>query len=648
MKRFAFALATAVLFLSICFQPNVEAKETWTGVQSKNFFLIGNGDEKQIKQVAIKLEQFREVFTHLFPRVKFNTPVPTTVVVFKSESSFRPFKPGPNLVGYFQPGEDVNYIALTTELQGSQNPYSVIFHEYTHLLVNNTIEGMPVWFNEGLAEYYSTFTITDDQKIELGDPIGNHVLLLRENKMLPLRTLFQVDYKSPYYNERNKQSIFYAQSWALMHDLLIGKAGRVEQLTTFLDKIISNVPVEEAFQQAFQMTIEAMEKELRDYVKQDRYHIVSGHFEHKLETDKSLQTVPISEADAQAYLGDLLLHSNRKDCETYLEKALTLDPHSLMAQTAMGMAKLRDGNVDEALKHLEQATSANSQNYLAHYYYAYALSKIGSTGSMPVAGFAPETAATMRQELLKAIALRPDYPASYNLLGFISLVTGNNLNEARELVLAALKVSPGRTELLFMLGQLYLRTEDYKNARRLLEHVAKKSDNEQMRQQAEAMLTQLGAFEQQQERFKQIQLQATKSQPTAPELRPTESPRETVISPEPAITNDPSSYLREALRKPADGETQVQAVLQNIECVGKDVIFVVKIGEQISKLRTNAFNDIELTTYDPTVNGELRCGIRKAQESVVICFVPQVDKRTKSDGIIKSIEFVPSTFKLKP
>jgi len=198
------------------------------------------------------------------------------------------------------------------------------------------------------------------------------------------------------------------------------------------------------------------------------------------------------------------------------------------------------------------------------------------------------------------------------------------------------------------LGQLYLRTEDYKSARRLLEHVAKKSDNEQMRQQAEAMLTQLGAFEQQQERFKEIQLQATKSHPTSPELRAMESPRETVISPEPAITRDPSSYVREALRKPADGETQVQAVLQNIECVGKDVIFVVKIGEQISKLRTNAFNDIELTTYDPTVNGELRCGIRKAQESVVICFVPQVDKRTKSDGIIKSIEFVPSTFKLKP
>jgi len=646
MKRYAFILAVAFLLLLPAAR-QVRAKDTWTGVRSKNFFLIGNGDEKQIKQVAIKLEQFREVFTRLFPRVRFNTPVPTTVIVFKSESSFRPFKPSPNMAGYFQAGQDVNYIALTTELQGSQNPFTVIFHEYTHLLVNNTIENMPIWFNEGLAEYYSTFSISDDQKIVLGDPIGNHVLLLRENKMLPLRTLFNVDYKSPYYNERNKQSIFYAQSWALMHDLLIGKAGRAEQLTVFLDKIISNIPMDDAFQQAFQMTIEALEKELREYIRQDRYNIVRGHFERKLETDTSLQTVPISEADAQAYLGDLLLHTNRKECEVYLQKALTLDPNSAMANAAMGMAKVRDGKIDEALAHLERAVSANSQNYLVHYYYALALSKIGSTGWQPVTGFAPETATKMRLELLKSIELRPDYPPSYKLLGFVSLVTGNNVAEARDLVLKALKISPGRNELIFMLGQLYLRTEDYKTARQLLEHVAKKSDDDQMRQQAESILAQLGAFEEQQERFKQSRLQARNSQVSSPELKPTESISDTVTSPEPAVTKDPSYYLREALRKPAEGETQVQAVLQSIECEGKNIIFVVKIGEQISRLRTNGFDQLEITTYDPAVSGEIRCGARKAQEVVVICFMPQLDKRTKSDGIIKSIEFVPSTFKLK-
>src|SRR5258705_4677885 len=178
MKRFVF-LAVTIVFLTILPQQQLAiAKDTWTSIQSKNFFLVGNASEKEIRQVAVRLEQFREVFTHLFPRVKFTTPVPITVVVFKSDSSFKPFKPIPNVAGYFQPGQDVNYISLTTELQG-QDPFTVIFHEYVHLLVDITVGNVPLWFNEGLAENYSTFSINNDQKIVLGGPIANHVFLLR-------------------------------------------------------------------------------------------------------------------------------------------------------------------------------------------------------------------------------------------------------------------------------------------------------------------------------------------------------------------------------------------------------------------------------------------------------------------------------------
>src|SRR3712207_5969768 len=96
------------------------AKDTWTSVRSQNFLLVGNASEKEIRQVATRLEQFRHVFTRLFPKVNFNTPVPTTVVVFKSDSAYKPFKPVVDgkvseVAGYFQSGEDVNYITLTPE-----------------------------------------------------------------------------------------------------------------------------------------------------------------------------------------------------------------------------------------------------------------------------------------------------------------------------------------------------------------------------------------------------------------------------------------------------------------------------------------------------------------------------------------------------
>ncbi len=297
-----------------------------------------------------------------------STPVPTTVIVFKNDSSYGPFKPNANTAGYFQSGDDVNYITLTAESRGQQDPFTVIFHEYTHLLVNNTLGNIPTWFSEGLAEYYSTVNIADDQKVTLGTPIGSHIYLLREKKMLPLRTLFQIDQKSPYYNEREKQSIFYAESWALVHYLILGNGGvRSNKVGAFVDAMGRNVPMEEAFQQSFSMTFESMEKELKDYIKNDRYPVMNGHFERKLGANVDMQVAPISEAQAQAYLGDLLLHSNRTEAESYLQKALSLDPDLPMAHASLGMLRVRQGRADEARRSLERAVAADSQNYLTHY-----------------------------------------------------------------------------------------------------------------------------------------------------------------------------------------------------------------------------------------------------------------------------------------
>src|SRR2546430_10344290 len=115
MKRLVLALAVLlVITLFPSLSRPVSARDTWTSVRSKNFLLIGNASEKEIRQVGTRLEQFRYVFMQLFPKANLNTPVPTTVIVFKSDSSYKPFKPlyqgktNDNVAGYFQQGEDVN------------------------------------------------------------------------------------------------------------------------------------------------------------------------------------------------------------------------------------------------------------------------------------------------------------------------------------------------------------------------------------------------------------------------------------------------------------------------------------------------------------------------------------------------------------
>ena len=141
---------------------SARAKDEWIQVKSKNFFLVGNASEKDIRKVGTRLEEFRETFRLLFTKLSLNSSIPTNVVVFKSDSSYKQFKPKRSdgkidnfVAGFFQPGEDVNYITLSTEGEDEQT-FSTIFHEYVHSIVNINFgkSEVPAWFNEGLQNIF--------------------------------------------------------------------------------------------------------------------------------------------------------------------------------------------------------------------------------------------------------------------------------------------------------------------------------------------------------------------------------------------------------------------------------------------------------------------------------------------------------------
>jgi tetratricopeptide (TPR) repeat protein len=640
MKRRFLVLASLLASLVLAPNLSVAAKDKWVSVRSPNFLLIGNGSEKEIRQVGARLEQFREAISRLFTNIRITSQVPTTVVVFKSRSSYRPFKVTQNNAGFFQSGPDVNYITLTTEVEGDQEPFNIIFHEYTHLLVNNTLPNAPSWFNEGLAEYYSTFSVTNDRKVVIGRPISSHVLLLRGNRMLPLRTLFQVNNKSPYYNERDKQSLFYAQSWALMHYLVLNhNQQRASQMVKFIELMSGKMPMEEAFSQAFQTTFEAMESELRAYIKQDRYVVMERNFESKLESAREMQSTPISEAEAIAYLGDLMLHCNRPEAETYLRKALVLDPNLAMAHASLGVFLFRHGKADAARVSLERAVAANSQNYLIHYYYASVLGRPPTDEVQLNAGYPMELAAKIRAELKKAIELRPDYPESYNLLAYVNLVTNTDIDETILMLTQALSASPGRIDFRYMLGQLYMNKDDSKAARPMLEQVAAAPDiDEKVRAHAKKLVQTIDEVEEQRARLAALRAANRGAPPGDGKLN----------SDEDQNPNDPSTTLRIALRAPAAGETQAQGTLVRVECDVKNFVFVVRAGEKLLRLRSVSFDRVGLTTYDDQVRGTVTCGARQPENPVVVFYIASADKQAKIDGTLTSLNFVPADFKLKP
>jgi tetratricopeptide (TPR) repeat protein len=655
MKRRIFIFPAIVCFLLIAIAPQASAKDTWTSVRSQNFFLIGNASEKEIRQVATRLEQFRDVFTRVFGnRIKFTSPVPTTVVVFKSESAYKPFNPR-NDAGYFQPGPDTNYITLTTERRNDEDePFHIIFHEYVHLLVNNMLTNVPDWFNEGLAEYYSTFYLDEERKAFLGKLIGNHVLYLREQKLLPLKTLFAVDHSSPYYNEGSKRGVFYAQSWALVHYLIQGNKGqRLPQFGTFLDQLAAGIPVDEAFKKAFQVDYSVMEKELKDYVQGGHYTMTRVTFEKKLEFDTDMQSAPVTEAEAQSYLGDLLLHVGDLDgAEKHLQQALQLNPDQAMANSSLGLVKVRQGKFSEAKPLLQKAIAANSQNYMVHFNYAFALSREGMNERNIVSDYTPEVTSEMRAELKRAIELSPTFPESYHLLAFINLVKNEQIDESIALLKRGMALSPGREEFSFMLAQLYMRKQDFKSARQVLEPLAHGNSADQlMRANAQSLLDSMTRIEDQMARFKERQNEMSGGGNGDGQL-PRLTRRGDPASAPPQKEDETEETLSQAgfelpIRKPAAGEEQIMGLLMRIDCDAKGATFVVKVGDQLIKLHAPNFDGIQFTTYTPDVSGAISCGPRKQANKVVITYRPTKDGRAKSNGDLIALDFVPKDFELK-
>lgn len=186
-------------------------------MRSPHFVVVTNSNDKQGRRVADQFERMREVFHTAFPKLQIDPGSPIIVLAVKDEKEFKALEPEAYLAkgslklgGLFLRAPDKNYVLMRLDAEG-EHPYSVVYHEYTHLLVGKAAEWMPLWMNEGLAEFYQNTEIRDKDAL-LGEPSRDDILLLRQTRLLPLATLFTVDQKSPYYHEENKGSIFYAES----------------------------------------------------------------------------------------------------------------------------------------------------------------------------------------------------------------------------------------------------------------------------------------------------------------------------------------------------------------------------------------------------------------------------------------------------
>lgn len=620
---------------------SVSAQSGWLRIQSKNFQLVGNASEENLRRAATKLEQFRHVFTQLFPQMKFNSPIPTRVVVFKDKKTFDQFKTIEWAAGFFLPGEDVNYIVLTAEGNETEN-YSTIFHEYTHFLTDNSLgrAKIPPWLNEGIAEYYEQFSIENDQKVTLGGLNQSHLLLLKRAQFIPFETFFATDYYTLHRQTKESAQLFYAQSWLLVHYLLQGNGGaRRPPFDKFVGSLIQGTNARDAFRQTFQTDFAALETDLKKYAAQKSFTATVVPFKEKLVFDADMRVFPVSESEAKAFQGDLLYHTRRLDeAEKFLNEALALEANSSLANTALGLVKMRQKKFSEAKVFLEKAIQADSQSYLAFYSYALAISREGMTEYGFASNYSHADAEKIRANLRKAINLNSNFAESYNLYAFVNIIRNEDIDESIGMIKKALAIAPGNQWYSIRLAELYMRKDDFAAARALAQKIGQTASTDNLRIYAENSVRMINSLEAQ---FEYIKNYKKRPDPDGVTDEPM-SDEEIARRREKAMLES----LNATLRAPRNNEKRLLGYVTKIDCRTNQIIISVKTENQVLQLKSDSLETLTLISFEPAlVNADFGCGTMQKENLSVVTFRPLANEKSKITGEIVSIEFVPQNFR---
>jgi len=239
----------------------------WVEIKSPHFSVVTDAGEKRGREVAVRFEQMRAVFGTLLVKTNVNLPVPLQIVAFRNTKEMRQFAPlfrgkPTEVAGLFEYSDDRSFILLD---MSTVDPWQTVFHEYAHQLLNgNTTGQVQPRFDEGFAEYFSTIKVSG-KEADIGFPPANDVEILRENHWFPIADLFRVQQNSSTYNESgDHRSVFYAESWLVMH-YLYDKQLLIKAAPYFDLALDHHIPVEQAISQAFGMTAADWDKALRNY-----------------------------------------------------------------------------------------------------------------------------------------------------------------------------------------------------------------------------------------------------------------------------------------------------------------------------------------------------------------------------------------------
>jgi tetratricopeptide (TPR) repeat protein len=443
-------------------------EKPWVEVHSQHFRVLSDGSDKDARRIAREFEQMRTVFANGFPKLRLDSGAPLLVLAPRDEPSMKALAPqlwkqkGAKPAGYFQHGWEKQFAVVRVD-EDAPGAYQVVYHEYVHTLLHMNFRWLPVWLDEGLAEFYGN-TRFERSRMLVG-AFGSRVSILRAMPLIPLETLLAVNQTSPYYHDEDKVQMFYAECWALTHFLTFDPAmEQGKRLNEFYKLLQQGMDQKKAFQQMFG-DFKEVEKNLDQYVH--KLTMPTWVLNNPPQIDeKAFALRSLSLGEAETELGAYHLWSHDiADARSLIEHALKTDPQLGLAHENMGFLDFADGRDEEAAQEFSRACALDGSRYLSLFFKTM-LSQVARSD-------APADQASFHDALLKTIDLNSEFAPAYVQLARLAVRQGDPSN-ALAVARKAEQLEPSRAGYHLLSGEIMLRMGRGAEAAALAKYVAER------------------------------------------------------------------------------------------------------------------------------------------------------------------------------
>jgi hypothetical protein len=331
---------------------------SWSVARSPHFEVYVTGSPSRATDALAMFEDAHAFFSYYLALPDAPRP-PMRVLVFSGAKEYALYRPSGSADAFYQPGRNRDYIVLK---DFDADAFPIVAHEYAHAALGLKGADFPPWLSEGLAEFFSTVSI-DRGKAKIGSAPGGRVAALRPADLMPVATVLGVRRDSETYNTRDHAGLFYAESWALTHMLLVDEKYKAAtpRLIALMQNGASSV---DALQKVYGKSPAEIEKDLRAYIGRGNYGFFLLDFHPASPATASARPAAVPPFEASLVVADMMASQIGKDLETraMLDAMAREQPDSLELTELRAFFELRTQGIGAADPYFKSAVERGSRN----------------------------------------------------------------------------------------------------------------------------------------------------------------------------------------------------------------------------------------------------------------------------------------------